>query len=74
MMLIARFPPNLHHHQNHSPAQATRGYLPPHNNCFSNLLTDNYEIDLVANRTKRIFDDATVRRCGTCADKMLAQT
>ena len=51
-----------------------RGYVPTHNNCFCRPLTGNYEKDLVGNRTKRIFDDATGRRCGAHTDKVLVQT
>ncbi|MCS7204578.1 MAG: methyl-accepting chemotaxis protein [Leptospiraceae bacterium] len=35
------------------------GYVPTHNLKYSKPLTGNYEIDLVNNRTKRIFDDTT---------------
>ena len=51
-----------------------RGYCPTHNNRFCKQLTGNYETDLVGNRTKRIFDDATGRRCGAHTDKVLVQT
>ncbi|NJN93158.1 MAG: GAF domain-containing protein [Anaerolineales bacterium] len=33
------------------------GYLPTHNTSYSQPLTNDYETDLVGNRTKRIFDD-----------------
>ena len=51
-----------------------RGYAPTHNNCFCKPLTGNYDKDLVGNRTKRIFDDATGRRCGAHTEKVLVQT
>jgi methyl-accepting chemotaxis protein len=51
-----------------------RGYVPTHNDCFCKPLTGNYEKDLVGNRTKRIFDDATGRRCGSHTDTVLVQT
>lgn len=50
------------------------GYLPTHNNRFCQKLTGDYEKDLLGNRTKRIFDDATGRRCGAHTDKVLVQT
>ena len=51
-----------------------RGYVPTHNACFSKPLTGSYDKDLVGNRTKRIFDDATGRRGGAHTDKVLVQT
>jgi len=51
-----------------------RGYVPTHNNRFCKPLTGSYEDDLVGNRTKRIFDDATGARCGAHTDKLLVQT
>jgi len=50
------------------------GYFPTHNLCFSKPLTGNYDIDFAANRTKRIFNDATGIRCGQHTDKFLLQT
>jgi PAS domain S-box-containing protein len=35
------------------------GYLPTHNSVFSRPLTGDYQTDLSANRTKRLFDDET---------------
>ena len=35
------------------------GYLPTHNTIFSQPLSGNTEVDLLSNRTKRIFDDKT---------------
>ncbi|MEQ1515204.1 MAG: methyl-accepting chemotaxis protein [Usitatibacteraceae bacterium] len=51
-----------------------RGYAPTHNAVFSKALTGDYERDLVGNRTKRIFDDATGKRCGAHTEKVLVQT
>ncbi len=51
-----------------------RGYVPTHNNAFCKPLTGNYDKDLVGNRTKRIFNDATGRRCGAHTDSVLIQT
>ncbi len=50
------------------------GYLPTHNNRFCQRLTGNYDKDLSGNRTKRIFDDVTGRRCGSHTNKVLVQT
>ncbi len=50
------------------------GYFPTHNKCFSKPLTGNPEIDIINNRTKRIFDDPTGIRCGKHTEKFLLQT
>ncbi len=50
------------------------GYFPTHNKCFSKALTGNSAIDVINNRTKRIFDDPTGIRCGKHTDKFLLQT
>jgi len=50
------------------------GYFPTHNKCFSKPLTGNNDIDVINNRTKRIFDDPTGIRCGKHTDKFLLQT
>jgi len=50
------------------------GYFPTHNKCFSKALTGNSDIDVINNRTKRIFDDPTGVRCGKHTDKFLLQT
>lgn len=50
------------------------GYFPTHNKCFSKALTGNSDIDVINNRTKRIFDDPTGIRCGKHTDKFLLQT
>jgi len=50
------------------------GYFPTHNKKFSQPLTGNYEIDLVNNRTKRIFNDRTGARCGANTEAFLLQT
>jgi len=55
-------------------AADTNGYLPTHNKCFSKPLTGDPQIDIVNNRTKRIYDDATCIRCGQHTDKFLLQT
>ena len=50
------------------------GYFPTHNLKFSKPLTGNPETDLVANRTKRIFNDYTGARCGSNTERFLLQT
>lgn len=50
------------------------GYFPTHNKTFSKPLTGNYDIDLVNNRTKRIFNDRTGARCGSNTKPFLLQT
>ena len=45
------------------------GYIPTHNLKYSKPLTGNYDIDLVGNRTKRIFDDTTGIKAATNKDK-----
>ena len=50
------------------------GYFPTHNRKFSRPLTGNYDVDLVNNRTKRIFNDRTGSRCGKNTKPFLLQT
>ncbi|MFK8068325.1 MAG: methyl-accepting chemotaxis protein [Gammaproteobacteria bacterium] len=50
------------------------GYFPTHNKKYSKPLTGSYEIDLVDNRTKRIFSDRTGSRCGSNTEAFLLQT
>lgn len=50
------------------------GYFPTHNKKFSKPLTGNYDVDLVNNRTKRIFSDRTGKRCGANTKPFLLQT
>lgn len=51
-----------------------KGYVPTHNQQFSQPLTGDYDRDFAGNRTKRIFDDRTGARCGSHTQKMLLQT
>ncbi len=51
-----------------------RGYVPTHNDRFSQPLTGDYDRDLAGNRTKRIFDDKTGSRCGSHTQRLLLQT
>lgn len=51
-----------------------RGYFPTHNRKFTQALTGNRERDLAGNRTKRIFDDPTGKRCGSNVESFLLQT
>ncbi|WP_371515127.1 methyl-accepting chemotaxis protein [Salinivibrio sp. ES.052] len=50
------------------------GYVPTHNQRFCQPLTGDYAQDITGNRTKRLFDDRTGRRCGQHTDTMLLQT
>ena len=50
------------------------GYFPTHNKCFSKPLTGNADVDIVNNRTKRLFNDPTGIRCGQHTDQFLLQT
>ena len=52
----------------------SNGYFPTHNKKFSQPLTGDYEVDLVNNRTKRIFSDRTGARCGASTLPFLLQT
>lgn len=51
-----------------------KGYFPTHNKRFSQALTGKVEIDMVNNRTKRLFNDPTGSRCGTHTEPVLLQT
>lgn len=51
-----------------------RGYFPTHNRKFSQPLTGNYDVDIINNRTKRIFSDRTGKRCGLNTEPFLLQT
>lgn len=50
------------------------GYFPTHNKKFSQPLTGDYDVDLINNRTKRIFSDRTGKRCGANTKPFLLQT
>lgn len=50
------------------------GYFPTHNQKFCQPLTGDYQIDLLNNRTKRIFNDRTGKRCGANLRPFLIQT
>jgi methyl-accepting chemotaxis protein len=52
----------------------SKGYFPTHNKKFSQALTGDYAIDIVHNRTKRIFNDRTGARCGSNTKAFLLQT
>ncbi|MGL5359814.1 MAG: methyl-accepting chemotaxis protein, partial [Shewanella sp.] len=51
-----------------------KGYFPTHNQRFSQKLTGKPELDIVHNRTKRLFNDPTGIRCGSHTETMLLQT
>ena len=61
-------------HLAYAGAVDDHGYFPTHNRKFSQPLTGNYEVDLVNNRTKRIFNDRTGARCGSNSKPFLLQT
>ena len=61
-------------HMIYAGAVDINGYFPTHNKCFSKPLTGNPEIDVVNNRTKRMFNDPTGIRCGKHTEKFLLQT
>ncbi|MBK1709866.1 methyl-accepting chemotaxis protein [Marichromatium gracile] len=50
------------------------GYVPTHNQCFSQPLTGDRDHDLLHNRTKRIFEDPVGRQCGAHELPFLIQT
>ena len=58
----------------YSIATDPKGYVPTHNNKFSQPITGNYEKDFVGNRSKRIFNDRTGARCGSHTKRLLLQT
>lgn len=51
-----------------------KGYGAIHNQKFSRPLTGNYQNDLVGNRTRRIWDDATGQRAARNTQPVLVQT
>ncbi len=52
----------------------TQGYGAIHNQKFSRPLTGNYQNDLIGNRTRRIWDDATGQRAAKNTQPVLVQT
>lgn len=63
-----------HPHCVYAGAVDRRGYFPTHNRRFSQPLTGDPAVDIVHNRTKRIFDDPVGRRCGAHEQPWLVQT
>jgi len=51
-----------------------QGYVPTHNQAFSQPLTGDVQTDTVHNRTKRKFNDRTGIRCGSHQQPVLLQT
>lgn len=51
-----------------------KGYFPTHNTRYNQPLTGDEAHDLIHNRSKRIFNDRTGRRCGAHTDTFLLQT
>jgi len=50
------------------------GYVPTHNQRFSQPLTGDEAVDLAHNRTKRLFDDPVGKQCGAHELPFLIQT
>lgn len=50
------------------------GYVARHNDRFNQPLTGDAQRDLVGNRSRRLFNDATGSRCGAHTEKLLLQT
>ena len=50
------------------------GYVPTHNNRFSQALTGDEKRDFINNRTKRVFTDPVGKRCGAHELPFLLQT
>lgn len=63
-----------HQHILYAGAVDKKGYFPTHNRRYTQPLSGDYDKDLINNRTKRIFDDPTGRRCGSHTDSFLLQT
>lgn len=61
-------------HLAYAGAVDNNGYFPTHNRKFCKPLSGNYDVDLVNNRTKRIFNDRTGKRCGANTKPFLLQT
>ncbi|NHZ38167.1 methyl-accepting chemotaxis protein [Massilia sp. CCM 8692] len=61
-------------HLAYAGAVDSNGYFPTHNKKFSQPLTGDYAVDIVNNRTKRIFNDRTGSRCGANTKAFLLQT
>ncbi len=55
-------------------ACTAQGYVPTHNQAFSQPLTGDVAKDALHNRTKRKFDDRTGIRCGSHQQPVLLQT
>jgi len=51
-----------------------QGYVPTHNQAFSQPLTGDPQVDTLHNRTKRKFEDRTGIRCGSHQQALLLQT
>ncbi|MFT3733679.1 MAG: methyl-accepting chemotaxis protein [Rhodocyclaceae bacterium] len=51
-----------------------RGYFPTHNRRYTKPLTGDPAVNIVHNRTKRIFEDPVGRRCGAHEQAYLVQT
>jgi methyl-accepting chemotaxis protein len=52
----------------------TSGYFPTHNKRYTQPLTGDEKVDMLNNRTKRIFNDPVGKRCGSHEQPFLLQT
>ena len=63
-----------HGHVAYAITADRKGYVPTHNRRYSQPLTGNEQVDLLNNRTKRIFDDPVGSRVGSHEMPYLLQT
>jgi methyl-accepting chemotaxis protein len=76
----ANFPPiqepilSRHSFMAYAGAVDNNGYFPTHNKRYSQPLSGDHAKDLLANRTKRIFNDHTGARCASSTKPFLLQT
>lgn len=63
-----------HAHAVYAGAVDRNGYFPTHNKRYSQPLTGDEKIDMVNNRTKRLFDDPVGKRCASHSLPYLIQT
>ena len=74
------FPPvqepilDAHKEAAYAGAVDINGYFPTHNKRFSKPLTGDEKVDIVNNRTKRMFNDPVGKRCGSHEQAFLLQT
>jgi methyl-accepting chemotaxis protein len=74
------FPPvqepilEAHKEVGYAGAVDLNGYFPTHNKRYTKPLTGDEKVDMVNNRTKRIFNDPVGKRCGAHEQPYLLQT